>query len=76
MGSLSICNDLISPVSDKSTARNFVFGNWASMMVMIDMIGTDNNIPGIPQMNPQKVNEITTTKGLRLRDLPVNFGSI
>ncbi len=40
------------------------------------VIGTDKNIPRIPQSCPQTANAIKITKGLKFNELPKNLGSI
>ena len=45
-------------------------------MVKIIIIGTDKNIPIIPQMFPQITSDNIKTNGLRFKLLPVNLGSI
>ena len=57
-------------------AMGFVCGRLERMMLAITMIGTQRNIPAIPQMLPQKASEMIITKPLIFIDLPISFGSI
>lgn len=47
----------------------------SKIIIIITVIGTDKNIPNIPQMAPQSAKAIRMTKGLRFRDFPRNLGS-
>ena len=47
----------------------------AKIILVITMMGTQRNMPTTPQMLPQRVRLMMMTRGLRLRDLPINFGS-
>ena len=66
----------ISPFSESKTATYLVFGNCAIIITKIEVTGTAMNIPSTPQMVPQTVKVMKTTKGLKLRDLPTILGSI
>ena len=46
------------------------------MITVITVIGTQRNIPGIPQIEPHRPSENNMTIGLRFRRLPINRGSI
>ena len=45
-------------------------------MTAITVIGTQRNIPGIPQTEPHKPRESNITIGLRFKRLPISRGSI
>ena len=46
------------------------------MIMIMTVIGTHRNMPGIPQTEPHRPRESNMTIGLRLSLLPINFGSI
>jgi hypothetical protein len=45
------------------------------MIIMITVIGTQRNIPGMPQTEPHNPRESKITIGLRLSRLPISLGS-
>jgi hypothetical protein len=57
-------------------AIGLVDGIFASIMLIITIIGTERSIPTTHQIVPQNQREIIITKGLKLSLFPTNFGSI
>jgi hypothetical protein len=57
-------------------AIGLVTGIFASIIFIITIIGTDNNIPITHHKLHQKANDIIITKGLRFNLFHINFGSI
>ena len=45
------------------------------MIIMITVIGTQRNMPGMPQTEPHNPRESKMTIGLRLSRLPISLGS-
>ena len=46
------------------------------MIIIITVIGTQRNMPGIPHTEPHKPRESKITIGLRFRRFPISLGSI
>ena len=46
------------------------------MIIIITVIGTQRNMPGIPHTDPHRPRESKITIGLRLSRLPISLGSI
>ena len=46
------------------------------MIIIMTVIGTQRNMPGMPQIEPHRPRESRITIGLRLSLLPINLGSI
>ena len=63
------------PFSDKIIASLWVFLKLLKTISRITSIGTLKNIPLSPQIFPIKLSVINIIKGLKLRDLPISFGS-
>ena len=57
-------------------ARGLRVGIFANMIWSMDVRGTARNIPGIPQMKPQRERESRITSGERLSCTPWSLGSI
>lgn len=52
-----------------------VCGKWDRIITAITVIGTQRNIPGIPQREPQRPRDRRITRGLKLSELPSKRGS-
>ena len=57
------------------TATGRVRGKWAKMIMAITVMGTQRNIPGIPQIEPHTASETRVAKGLMLSEDPIIIGS-
>ena len=64
------------PLLDKSIAIGRVFGKCDMTIVVIINNGTQRNMPGTPQIAPQRARLKRMTTGLRFKDLPVIRGSM
>ena len=57
------------------TAIARVRGKWAKTIMAITVMGTQRNIPGIPQIEPHTASETSVAKGLMLSEDPISIGS-
>ena len=65
-----------APSADRTTAILRKPSKRAQIIAVITMMGTERNMPGIPQIMPQKVSDRTIMNELRFSDLPMKAGSI
>src|SRR3990167_3603069 len=68
-------SESILPSADNNTATGAVVGNFAKMIFKMTMSGIHKNMPGIPQMVPQKARDSKMTMGLKLSRVPIHLGS-